>query len=570
MKNPLSSPFLAVFRNEVLLNSKRIAPYFMALLCAAFGVLWWGWGPAIGRGVAVNSDFFIAGMLPPYSFLFLPLFTALFMADPVTRDFRFGIDPLIFSKPISRASYLLGKFFGNFFVLTCCQYAMLVMWFVLQAVPKQGLVTLPGITVVPYIKHFLVLVVISHLGLAAVYFAVGVLTRNAKIVYGLGVAFYPVYITYQTVLLSSLPWRWKLALDPLVMNRGDVHVPRSSAEFVNHLVVTYPADLIINRVVMILLTAICLTIVYLRFSTTERSENVEKFSVLNLSTAAERVYYSKSSPARRLDEFEGLDHKAEGSVTLVAIPEVARVDDGIHANINKLLAALGVEIRLLRAERSLVAIMPLAIFLSILEVAFYNIPPDVSHSAAYATNTAKLLLLFLIGIAVFYTGEAMHRDREVKIEPVIWSTPVKNSVLLLSKCLATIVLTFSLVAAVGLLAIVIQLLRGHTPVDVSAYVMVYGVVLVPGIVFMTSFAVALNVLLRNKYAAYVIAIGICVGLFCLYSIGHKHWSYNPVLYQLWTYQDLTSGRILAYRVYCLAIAAACLALAHLFFERRST
>jgi len=208
---------------------------------------------------------------------------------------------------------------------------------------------------------------------------------------------------------------------------------------------------------MILLTAICLTIVYLRFSTTERSENVEKFSVLNLSTAAERVYYPESSPATLLDEFEWWDHKADESVTLVAIPEVVKVDDGIHANISKLLAALGIEFRLFRAERSLV-IMPLAIFLSILEVAFYNIPPDVSHSAAYATDTAKLLLLFLIGIAVFYTCEAMHRDREVKIEPVIWSTPVKNSVLLLSKCLATIVLTFSLVASVGLLAIVIQLL----------------------------------------------------------------------------------------------------------------
>src|SRR5215212_10699959 len=194
MKNPLSSPFSAVFRNELRLNSKRIAPYFMALL-------WAGCGPLVGRGVAVNSDFAIAGMLPPYSFLFLPLFTALFMADPVTRDFRLGIDPLIFSKPISRAEYLLGKFFGNFFVLTCCQSAMVVTWFVLQAVPKKDLVTLPGVTVIPYVKHFLVLVVISHLGLAAVYFAVGVLTRNAKIVYGLGVAFYPVYIIYQTVLL---------------------------------------------------------------------------------------------------------------------------------------------------------------------------------------------------------------------------------------------------------------------------------------------------------------------------------------------------------------------------------
>lgn len=563
MKKPLSSPFVAVFRNEVLLNSKRIAPYFMALLCAGCGVLWWGWGPFVNRGVAFNSDFAIAGMMPPYSFLFLPLFTAVFMADPVSRDFRLGVDPLIFSKPISRAEYLLGKFFGNFFVLTCCQSAMLVMWFALQAVPKEGLVKLPGITVVPYIKHFLVLLVISHLGLAAFYFALGVLTRNPKIVYGLGVAFYPVYITSQTVLLSSLPWRWKLALDPLVMNRGDVHVPKSQAEFVNQLVVTYDPDLIVNRLVMILLAAICLTIVYLRFSTTERSVSVETFSVLNLSTAAEGVYYPESS---RLDEFERPDYQSRAHVV---IPEVVRVNDGIRAYVNELIAALGVEFRLLCSERSLVVIAPLAIFLSVLEVAFYNIPGDISHSAAYATNTAKLLLLFLIGIAVFYTGEAMHRDREVKIESVIWSTPVKNSVLLLSKCLATIVLTFSLVAGVGLLAIVIQLLRGHTPIDVSAYMLVYGVVLVPGIVFMTAVVVALNVLLRNKYATYVIAIGAGAGLFYLYSIGYRHWLYNPLLYQLWKYSDLTSGRILAYRLYWLVLAVVCVGLAHILFERKS-
>src|SRR5215212_403822 len=568
MKNPLSSPFSAVFRNELRLNSKRIAPYFMALLCAGCGLLWWGWGPLVGRGVAVNSDFAIAGMLPPYSFLFLPLFTALFMADPVSRDFRLGIDPLIFSKPISRAQYLLGKFFGNFFVLACCQSAMVVTWFALQAVSKQG-VTTQDAKVFPYIKHFLVLVVISHLGLAAFYFAVGVLTRNAKIVYGLGVAFYPVYITYQTILLSSLPRYWKLALDPLVMNRGDVHLPRSSAEFVNQLVVTYAPDLIINRVVMILLTAICLTIVYVRFSTTERSENVEKFSVLNLSTAAEGVYYPDSSPATRLDKFERSDYQAGALSTHVAVPEVVQVNEGIRTSVNKLVAALGVEFRLLRDERSLVVVMPLATFLSILEVAFYNIPPDVSHSAAYATNTAKLLLLFLIGIAVFYSGEAMHRDREVKIEPVIWSTPVKNSVLLLSKFLATVVLTLSLVVVVGLLAIVIQLVRGHTPVDFSAYLMVYGVVLVPNIIFMTAVVVATNVLLRNKYVAYVGAVGTGTGLFYLYSVGYNHWLYNPLLYQLWKYQDLTSARILAYRLYWLIVAAACLALAHLLFERKS-
>ena len=199
----LPAPFVAIFRNEVRLNTKRIAPYFMALLCAANGVLWWGWGPGKGRGLAVNSDFFITGALPKYSFMTLPVFTALFMADAIIKDFRYGVDPLLFSKPVSRVEYLLGKFLGNFFVLACCQSAFVVAWFVLQGVHKEGVTALPEIRVVPYIKHFLVFVVISHLGLAAFYFVVGALTRSAKIVYGLGVSFYPIYIAYSIVFLKE-------------------------------------------------------------------------------------------------------------------------------------------------------------------------------------------------------------------------------------------------------------------------------------------------------------------------------------------------------------------------------
>lgn len=548
--------FRAIVYNEVLLNSKRVAPYVMALLCAGNGLLWWGWGPASGRGWAVNADFFIAGALPVYSFMTLPLFTALFMADPISRDFRFGIDPLIFSKPLSRATYLLGKFFGNFFVLVCCQSAFVLTWFLLQGVHKQGVIT-QDVKVVPYFKHFFVFVVISHLLLASLYFAVGVLTRNPKIVYGLGVSFYPVYIAFQTVLLSSLPWRWKLALDPLLMNRGRGNAT-ASAEWLNQLVIVYDTDLIVNRVVMLALTTICLTFLYSRFTTAERSANVEKFSFLNLSTTSQRIYY----PDRALDVFD--------KHVPVAIPVVERLNEGVRARVNKLIGAIAVEFRLLAAERSLVVVMPLAVFLSVLEVAFYNIPPDVSQSAAYATNTARLLLLFLIGVAVFYTGEAMHRDREVKIEPVIWSTPVPNSVLLLSKFLVTILLTFSLLAAVGVIAILVQLLRGHTPIDVSAYLLVYGVVLVPGIIFVTAMVMALNVLLRNKYLVYVVAVGLGAGLFYLYSAGYNHWLYNPLLYQFWHYPDLTTAKMFGYRLYWLIVAAVCLALAHRLFERRST
>lgn len=573
MRNPLHTPFVAVFQNEVLLKSKRMAPYALTILFTANAVLWWS-RPAVEFGWATNSDWYIVRNLLAFSFLLgLPIFNAVIMGDPVIRDFRTGVDPLIFSKPVTRAQYLFGKFFGNFFVLVCCQAVFPLTQLVLQAFPTSRMIVLP-IRVFPYFKHFFFFLVITHLVLAAFYFTVGTLTRNIKIVYVLAAGFYPLYITYGLLLLRPLPFRWQVMLDPMLLGaslrgNGFLH----SAEFLNQYVVHYTADMIANRVAMVLLAAVCLAILYVRFTIAERSGNVEKSSTLNLSTAAERVYYPTSSPATHLDEFEKPDYTASAFVPHVALPEVARANEGIRANINKLIAALGVEFRLLRAERSLVVVMPLAIFLSILEVAFYNIAADVSYSAAYATNTAKLLLLFLLGITVFYTGEAMHRDG--RIEPVLWATPAPNNVLLLSKFLATLLLTCGLIFAVGIAAIAIQVLRNHTPIDLLAYLRVYGLILLPGTIFVTAVAVLANIVLRNKHLAYVFSIGTAAGLFYLYSTGYNQWLYNPVLHGLWTYPDLAGAgnnqvTILIHRIYCLAVAGVCLSFAHLFFQRKSS
>ena len=161
----------------------------------------------------------------------------------------------------------------------------------------------------------------------------------------------------------------------------------------------------------------------------------------------------------------------------------------------------------------------------------------------------------------------MHRERELKVEPLVWSTPVSNSVLLLSKYLAMVLLTLLLVVVVSLIAIVSQLLRGHT-LEMSAYLIVHGMVLVPGMMFMTAFVVALNVLLRNKYVAYVIAVGVGAGLVYLYNLGYTHWLYNPLLYRIWTYPDLMTRSMLTNRLYCLGLIIVSLGLAHVFFERK--
>ena len=559
MRIPSLATFGAVFQAEVVFNAKRIVPYALVVLFAANAVLWWGWGPARALGWATNSEYYIVRNLTGFSIILgLPIFNAVIMGDPVIRDFRFGIDPLIFSKPVTRAQYILGKFFGNFFVLVCCQFVFPLTLFVLQAFHRPGMVVLP-VRVVPYFKHFFFLLVVSHMVLAAFYFAAGTLTRNSKIVYGLAVCFYPVYIAYQLILLGPLPPSLRTLLDPFAMGLG----PKgggflNTAEYLNQLVVAYPPILFANRLLMITVTAICLVIVYRRFATTERHKGVAKFAALNLSTAADRVYYQ--APA----------WEEPRAAEKVPLPKINRVNEGFTANLQKLIAATGIQFRLLYAERSLVVLVPLVVFLSVFELAFYRVVSEVSYSATYASSTAGKLLFFLIGITVFYVGETMHRDREMRTEPVIWPSPSPNYVLLCSKFFASLLLALSLVAAVGLLALAVQLVRGHYPIAIQPYLIVYSVILLPSLVFLSGTSVAMNVLLRDKYLVYAVSIGVVAGLFYLYSMGYHHWLYNPLLYGLWTYVDLvgSSSSILIYRLYCLVIALVLLALAHLLFRRR--
>jgi ABC-type transport system involved in multi-copper enzyme maturation permease subunit len=580
LRNRRLAPFVAVFQTELLFNLKRVAPYALGFIFSANAWLWTVKGAAVARGWAINSDFYILRLFLGFSFITgLPLFIALLMGDPVIRDFRVGVDPLIFSKPVGRVQYLLGKFFGNFFVLVCCQGCFALTALLLQAFGVQGMIVLQP-RLLPYFQHFFFFVVVSSLALGAVCFTVGTLTRSVKIVYGLAISFYPLYIAWQ-LSMKGLPMRWRVALDPLLFNAGDGTFNGRSAEWLNQAVVGYDGYMIANRVVMIAVSLVCLAILYLRFSTTERAQKNASTQphtlTLNLAPKAKRAgglynepdgYGAAQAPALSLEVAEAVYLKQ------LFLPRVKLVTKGLRAGFEQFRAALGVEFRLLRAERSLIVVAPLIMLLCSLEVVAYEIVPEVSYAATYAGRMANALLLFLSGIAVFYVGETMHRDREARIEPVLWSAPAPNLALLLSKFTATLLLSLTLLLLVALTAIGLQIYKGHTPLELQIHLKTYAVILVPSMVFMIAASVALNILLRDKYLTYAVSLALGALLYYLTGQGYHNWLYNPVLYRLWTPSDLTGGdhltRILYHRLYCFALSALLLALSFIFFERRST
>jgi len=576
MHNPFRSPLITIIQAEILFNLKRVAPWFMIALFGFNAVLWsWG-GIAQQYGWAINSDFFIARLCGGFTILTTPFFVAMLMGDPVIRDFRYQIDPLLLTTPVRRIEYLLGKFLGNFLVLTLCSASLMLAAFLLQLIPPPENILLP-FRVTPYFKHFLIIVVISHLALGALCFAVGTLTRSVKLVYGLIPA---LYIAAIAISIGDGPYsvRWLRLIHPLMgAGTNTAAVWNLRAAQVNEMVIGYSAEMIINRTLMIVLAALCLTIVWSRFARAGQSASRETSSAsintLGLMAATERPY-SSDTPL----EFEPVatseQTQAATERQTVAIPHVSISTGGWHLRLTQFSAAVNAEFRLLRAERSLILLVPLVVFLSSLEFnSFSNVfgAPFFPLSSIYAPNSVRALLILLGGITIFYTGEVMHRDRELGMEPALWSTPVPDWVLLLSKFAAMFLLACSLVMLTALTAIALQVYRGAAP-EITPYLIIYLVILLPSVALMIGAAMTLNALLRNKYLAHAVGIALGGGLFYLFGQGYTNWLYNPVLYQLWTYSDLTGLEpyrtgLALHRVYWLAITVAGLALAQRYFKR---
>lgn len=505
------SSFSAVCRTEVLFNLRRLSPYLMALAFSANAAFWWAVGPAESRGWATNSDFFIMRMFEVFTFMTVPLFLASMMADPVIRDFDVGIDPLVFSKPVRRLEYLLGKFVGNFVVLAACQACFALTLLVLQWFAPDDMLVLPP-RVGPFVVHFLVTIVLSSLLPAAACFAVGTLSRSVKTVYALVACGYVAYVSAQ-VSMKHWPRDVRVLVDPLLMNFGEAIERTRPVEWLNQGVVAYDGPAIINRVLVVLAAALCLTIVHLGFA-----------------GAIPRM-----RRPRRAELAASVFERAEPTAFSIG----ARSSD-LRTAFDQVFGSVLIELRLLAAERSIVVIVPLIALTSIAAAAYYPLAASLPASVQYATRSAEALSFLLAVAGVFLIVESMFRDRTLGVESLVWSRPIGNFLLVIPKCAAVVVVQTTIAVSVALVLSGAQIARGQGGASLATYANVYFVLLLPGLAFCIAAAAASSIAFRERYVTYAVVFSVAAALYAFYGTGHLAWWYNPLLYRLWTPADFVA------------------------------
>ena len=143
--------------------------------------------------------------------LFGLLISGVFVAAALLRDFEQGTADLIFSNPINKHHYLMGRLSAAYFAILMVYTVVLVFMFAGQFMPWIDPERLGPVSVKPYMWVFLVYVIPNALFSLSILALLAVITRSILGVY-IGVLAFLVLYGVSASLLSSLDNVWLATL----------------------------------------------------------------------------------------------------------------------------------------------------------------------------------------------------------------------------------------------------------------------------------------------------------------------------------------------------------------------
>ncbi len=130
------------------------------------------------------------------------------------------------------------------------------------------------------------------------------------------------------------------------------------------------------------------------------------------------------------------------------------------------------------------------------------------------------VIIFIIIILVFYSGELVWRDRDNKINEVIDSTAHNSLISLLAKTISLIALASIVYIFATVIGIVYQLGFAYFRIELGVYLFNFMLDTLPRFIIMSSFMIFIQVISSNKYLGYFISIILIFGTNIIKAILH--------------------------------------------------
>ncbi|WP_426752482.1 ABC transporter permease/M1 family aminopeptidase [Myxococcus sp. Y35] len=479
--------FSALLIFELKRRVKMISTWIYALLlAAAAGVITLGIG-AVFKGFAVASGPELVRINSPHSVFDLTTgvaYAGLFMVAAVFgqaayQDFGHNTWMLVFTKNVKKAPYLLGRFLGAYLFSAVLMLAILPgLMLGAVGVWMVDAESLAPFSLAAYLWPFVVGVWPTLFVCGAVFFTLAALTRRMAPVYVGVVVLVMGYLVLSAAMSDVQNQDLASLLDPFGFHTFDNATRYWTAAERNRDLVPFQGLMLANRLLWCAVGAVLLALAVLRFRTTVEEQRGRGTHAEVEAPAPVAIPATLAAPTTTTWL------RTAVSAAWLAFRDVLR--SPVFWSFVVAGLAMGT--------------MGISISKSVYGTATWPVTWQVLETAS---RTFQPFLLITI---TFYAGELVWKERDARLADIVDATRAPSWVGYSAKLGALLLVAFSLKGVAMLSALLSQVLRGYFDIEWDLYAIELVLMDFPHDVLMCVLAFFAQVLIHQKYLAYLVMV----------------------------------------------------------------
>lgn len=455
-----------------------------------------------------NSPYAVTITMSLMGLFYLFVITS-FVANAVVRDDTTGFGPMIRATPVGRSSFLAGRFLGGLAIAILGFVAVPLGIALGSAMPWVDPETIGSGGFATYAWPFLVIAVPNLILSSALLFSLATITRSMLASY-IGVLVLVLGYSVATAILGSQPEYYDALAryEPTAFGAiSEVSRYWTGAEM-NTRATPLEGNLLINRLLALGWAALFFALAWSRFSMTERAPS--RWRQKRLAKQASRAAKAETVRPQALT---GPVQRSFGSSHVLA----------------SFWTRLKTETVLMVKSPGLIVLLLIAVSLTAINLAFsqtsYGTASYPLTANVIATVTGGMFLFTLI-VAVFYGGELVWRERDVKIGEIIDAAPAPGWTMFVPKILAVFLVLLAMSLTGMLTGVLYQLVEGAPSIDLGLYLGAYVLPQSIDLLLFAVLAVFFQMLSPNKYIGWGLVLVWFVSRIFLSNLGYTNMLYS--------------------------------------------
>ncbi|UII31082.1 aminopeptidase [Fulvivirga ulvae] len=466
-----------------------------------------------------NAPLVIARTMGIVSALFM-MVVSMIMGVAVLRDFDQQMESLMFVNPITKRDYLLGRFLGSFVVLVLIFSGLPLGMIAGDLMPWHKASELSPFELWHYLQPFLYLVLPTLFFGGAIFFVSGALSRKLIIVYTQGFFFLMAYLLAMNLAVKNDDLFVTALIEPFTFQTIRIATAFWTMAERNSMMVPMDDVLLYNRLMWSAIGIIALITGYYAFH----------FQVVR----------DKASRKRRQTTDSAASAPSHTGSTK-EIPAVT-VRTGTWIGLIQLLHHALFNFRFIIKSIPFWAIVLCG--MCILVITPFNLGTVYGVDSYPTTDilVGELMentILFFLAIILFYSGELVWQERDVRVNGIYDALPVSDTVNFTGKFIGLILSYVVLIAAMILAGIGYQTFSGYYQYEPGVYFMGFFGEIFPFLFFLTIISFFFQVLVNHKFLAHLVVVAfVFASSIMLQVIGFNHGLYTFAAGDLGTYSAM--------------------------------